>query len=296
MKSKGIWLVVGLLRLFAFESGAAPGEPLRVLYMEATGDQEIFHLKHALEEDPGIHVTALFYDQRGNAGSARNEIVYLDQRNGDKVYRVQHSRHGYPKTFEALLRYDVIICSDVAKAAFSDEQMSNTVRFVEEHGRGFVMIGGQTSFGAGYYDQTPLQKIIPVQMANSRDNVDARFEAVVAFGALEHPICKLSDQSDENRAAWERLPPFFGFNRVDSAKPGATTLWQHPSDRAQNGPRPLLVIQQIGKGRCMAFMSDTTAAWGRSFEHDWGEGASHYKRFWVNAVRWLAAGRNPPGH
>src|SRR5688572_5291611 len=89
-------------------AGTARVATLRVLYMEATGDQEIFHLKHALEEEPGIQVKALFYDQRGNAGAARNEIVYLDQRNGDKVYRVQHSRHGYPRTLEALLRYDVV--------------------------------------------------------------------------------------------------------------------------------------------------------------------------------------------
>ena len=75
---------VGLIGIAALAIGTAAGEPLCVLYMEATGDGEIFHLKHALEEESDIQVKALFYEQRGNAGSTRNEIVSLDQRNGDK--------------------------------------------------------------------------------------------------------------------------------------------------------------------------------------------------------------------
>jgi uncharacterized membrane protein len=259
--------------------------------MEATGDQEIFYLKHALEDETGIQVKALFYDQRGNAGSARNEIVYLDQRNGDKVYRVQHSRHGYPQTLEGLLQYDVIICSDVARSAFTDEQMNNTVRFVQEYGGGFVMIGGQTSFGAGFYDKTPLQKIIPVEMADSRDNKDGEFQVQIPAEAFGHPIMKLSVNAGESSAAWEKLPPFFGFNRVDRAKLGATVLWQHPLDRGAHGPRVLLAVQEVGKGRAMAFTTDTTAAWGKLFEQSWGNNARYYRQFWVNSARWLAANR-----
>jgi hypothetical protein len=61
----------------------------------------------------------------------------------------------------------------------------------------------------------------------------------------------------------------------------------------------------------MAFTSDTTRSWGADFETQWGEplnpkwlvsedncDSRYYRRFWVNAIRWLAAGRssrtNPP--
>ncbi len=61
----------------------------------------------------------------------------------------------------------------------------------------------------------------------------------------------------------------------------------------------------------MAFTSDTTRSWGADFETLWGEprnpkwlvsedncDSRYYRRFWVNAIRWLAAGRssrtNPP--
>jgi hypothetical protein len=54
----------------------------------------------------------------------------------------------------------------------------------------------------------------------------------------------------------------------------------------------------------MAFTSDTTRSWGKDFETIWGEpikaslalrerncDSRYYRQFWVNAVRWLAAGR-----
>jgi hypothetical protein len=54
----------------------------------------------------------------------------------------------------------------------------------------------------------------------------------------------------------------------------------------------------------MAFTSDTTRTWGRDFETLWGEpilrdqyleesncDSRYYRSFWINAVRWLAAGK-----
>lgn len=282
---------------------------LRVLYMEATAinmeQPEIFFLKHALEDEPGIEVRALFFDQHGAASSGqREQIAYVDPRNGDRVYRVQHSRYGYPKTLDELLRYHVVICSDVARTAFTPQQMENTVRFVEEFGGGFVMVGGETSFGSGFYDQTPIEKIIPVEMQGSRDANDTSFQLRPSAEALQHPVLKMADDPAANQATWAKLPMFYGFNRVDRAKPGATVLWEHPTERNQYGQRVILAVQAIGKGRSMAFTTDTTAAWGRDFERLWGEpvgpgparsalnnDARYYKQFWVNAVRWLAAYR-----
>jgi hypothetical protein len=66
----------------------------------------------------------------------------------------------------------------------------------------------------------------------------------------------------------------------------------------------LMAAQEIGRGRSIAFTSDTTRSWGRDFETLWGEpldpaqplseancDSRYYRQFWVNAVRWLAAGK-----
>jgi hypothetical protein len=100
---------------------------------------------------------------------------------------------------------------------------------------------------------------------------------------------------------------------VDRAKPGAVTLLEHPRAKTKYGPSVILAAQEIGKGRSMAFTSDTTGVWGSEFEKNWGEpdptrkpsagipgqfpprtvGSDnrYYCRFWANAVRWLAANR-----
>jgi hypothetical protein len=109
----------------------------------------------------------------------------------------------------------------------------------------------------------------------------------------------------ETEQIWtEKFPTLYGCNLVDRAKPAAVVLGVDSVARNQYGPRLLLAVQNVGKGRSMAFTSDTTRTWGRDFETLWGEpinpalpltegncDSRYYRQFWVNAVRWLAAGR-----
>jgi hypothetical protein len=100
----------------------------------------------------------------------------------------------------------------------------------------------------------------------------------------------------------------YGFNRVGRAKPGAIVLAENPAYITPYGNGVLLAVQEIGKGRSMAFTSDTTRSWGKDFETIWGEhkranaapgtilterncDSRYYRQFWVNAVRWLASSK-----
>jgi hypothetical protein len=103
---------------------------------------------------------------------------------------------------------------------------------------------------------------------------------------------------------WKKFPKLKGYNQVERAKPGAIVLAHDPTSRNARGPRIVLAVQNVGRGRTMAFTSDTTRNWGEEFETTWGEpinpslplseencDSRYYRQFWVNAVRWLAAGR-----
>lgn len=311
--SPGEWLASNNQRPFGLE---VVDPTLRVLYMEGTPQNnqspqpEWKYLKDALQSDPGIRVTTL-YRQFGNNGQYLN-TVDSDPETGERIYPVEHPTQGFPRTLPGLLDYDVVIHSDIRRDSFSPLQLTNMARLVEEFGGGFLMIGGNSAFGRGGYHQTLLDRIIPVAMEGAFDSSKEDFQPKVPRAAWTHPIVAIGADAEETRRIWtEKFPTLHGINRMERAKPGAQVLAY-----ADNAPQGfdgdvLLAVQEVGRGRTMAFTSDTTRSWGADFETLWGEprnpkwpvtedncDSRYYRRFWVNAIRWLAAGRasrtNPP--
>ena len=132
---------------------ASTEKKLRVIYMEATTGGEYRYVRDALVEDRNLECLAI-------------ETAYQYTR-PQRLHRVGDPARGYPTTREELLRYDVILCSDIDRSAFTPEQLQWTVELVADRGGGFAMIGGVTSFGAGLWDQTIWDRIIPVDMSGN---------------------------------------------------------------------------------------------------------------------------------
>jgi uncharacterized membrane protein len=302
----GEWLATNNRKLFGLE---VVDPTIRVVYMEGTPQQpgspipEWKYLKDALESDPNIKVKTL-YRQFGNSGQFLHTLD-TDPDSGEHIYPVEHPTKGFPKTLSELLKYDVVIHSDIRTDSFSAEQLENMARLVEEFGGGFVMIGGNSAFGKGGYHRTVLDKVIPVAMEQDNDSRARPITLQVPSAALAHPLIAIGATREETQQIWgEKFPVLYGCNLVDRAKPGAVVLGVDAAARNQYGPRLLLAVQNVGKGRSMAFTSDTTRSWGRDFETIWGEpinpalplserncDSRYFRQFWVNAVRWLAAGR-----
>lgn len=62
------------------------------------------------------------------------------------------------------LRYSSVILSNVAAHQLSAEKMQMFESLVKGAGMGFVMLGGESSFGAGGYLGTPVEELLPVYM------------------------------------------------------------------------------------------------------------------------------------
>lgn len=82
-----------------------------------------------------------------------------------------------PTSLDELQRYDAVILSNVAAGMMTRGQMQLLERGVHDLGIGLIMIGGENSFGAGGYTDTPMETALPVSM-------DIRERRVLPNGAL----------------------------------------------------------------------------------------------------------------
>src|SRR5262245_22904685 len=82
-----------------------------------------------------------------------------------------------PGEVEEFLDYDAIILSNVPASHFTEDRMKMFESLVKAVGLGFVMLGGEDSFGAGGYLGTPVEELLPVSM-------DVQQKKVLPNGAL----------------------------------------------------------------------------------------------------------------
>lgn len=180
--------------------------------------------------------------------------------------------------------YDVYIIGDVPAKVFGPELLKQLAARVDE-GAGLMMIGGHHSFGAGAYAETPLADLLPVAMRTSEaligDDIDPalrhpdELKMIPTPRGLSHYVMRV-ESADKNRATWLGLPPLDGANKLRPKNDFVEIL--ATSDQGI----PLLLANEAGKARVMAFAGNTTWRW-----------ATHgfrnvHQRFWRQMILWLA--------
>lgn len=174
-------------------------------------------------------------------------------------------------------RINVVILGDVAARDLGKAAMARLRKFVSEGG-GLLMLGGERSFGAGGYAGTALADALPVRLSSGDGHDGAVFAPRPSEAGAEHPITRLAEKPKENAATWAALPKLRGCNRVKGIKPNAATLLEGP------GGRPVLVVQEYGRGRSAALTVDATWRWAFSPK----PATEQHRRFWRQLVLWLA--------
>ncbi len=158
------------------------------------------------------------------------------------------------------------------------------------------MLGGDLSFTSGGYARSPVADVLPVDLLDDATperliSLDP-FKPALTPAAAAHPITALKLETRDNAARWQALPPLDGANLVDRARQGATVLLAHPYLRGGDGkPLPVLTVADVGKGRSLAFASDSSWRWGfgaaGKADADEEMRGRWYQKFWENAIRWL---------
>jgi Mg-chelatase subunit ChlD len=69
-----------------------------------------------------------------------------------------------PSSLAAMQDFDLVIFDNVPASALTTSQMKVMQAYIREMGGGFLMIGGDQSFGPGGYYKTPIEDLLPVSL------------------------------------------------------------------------------------------------------------------------------------
>ena len=188
----------------------------------------------------------------------------------------------YPSDIDALLKYDVVLFSDVGSNSFlllpemckTGKRIVNRLALTKQYiaqGGGFGMIGGYLTFqgmeAKGKWKDSHIEQALPVNLLWGDDRCEVPEGADLCCDPSSHPALNgLPTQ-------W---PYILGYNKL-IAKEGADVLVKFNGD-------PIITLGTYGDGRTLAYATDCTPHWAPAAMHTW----EYYPKLWDNLVRWLA--------
>ena len=246
---------------------------MRVLYIEGTLRAEYGALvDRFLSKDPDLEFCALV-QTRPNFFLRRTNIEGLEFK-------------AIPTTQEEIDQFNVFIIGDLDSTYLKPDVQAMLEKRIRE-GAGLVMLGGYHGLGPGGYAQTPIGKILPVDLGTREvGQVTDPFLPELTPEGSRHPIfANIADffPTKNGPAKTAGLPPLDGCTRVEGKRPTAIVLATCPMTENQ---MPVLAVHAVDRGRTAVFCGDTTRGWQqgpRALGQD-----SPFLRFWGQMVRWLA--------
>jgi uncharacterized membrane protein len=153
----------------------------------------------------------------------------------EKIQADTRSINGVPRTLEDLQQFDLLMLSDVSALQLNRDTMELYRRWVQDFGGGFLMLGGDSSYGVGGYYRTPVETMLPVRMEHE-DRQDLPSVALLivldrsgSMTALVQGQTKMSLANQGAVFALNVLQPkdYFGVLAVDVRAHTVAPLAQH---------------------------------------------------------------------
>ena len=284
--------------------------PYRILYVSGRPNWEYKFLNRALTEDDQVELFGLIriakkekgfgqFAFRSRPGESANPLFRGFDRTTEDTegysepvlkWLLPNDRDtnfvtgGFPKTADALFKFQAVILDDLEAEFFTRDQMSLLQKFVSERGGGFLMLGGAESFHQGRYEHTPVGELLPVYLDFNRDTkpLENLHLSLTREGWLQ-PWARLRDNEAGERRRLAEMPALQVLNRVRDVKPGASVIAEVQDESGSK--YPALVAQRFGNGRVGALLIGDLWRWGlrdEAVRHD-------QDKAWRQMIRWLIA-------
>ena len=203
----------------------------------------------------------------------------------------------FPTTPAELFAYDGIVLMDPNPEQLTEQWLGILHDFVNKHGGGLLWMAGPTYTAQSLTlaNGAALRKLLPIRLrdappppapAGRRSTWTREWRLRTRGAGADHPMLSLTPDPQNNIALWKDMPGIYWYYPVRGATPGARVLMEHaePALAMDTAGMPLLVQGRVGAGPVIWMGFTDTWCWRRA-------GEEHFNRFWIQAVRELAAGR-----
>jgi uncharacterized membrane protein len=160
----------------------------------------------------------------------------------------------FPGSLMELQNYDAVILGNVPRGAggLSDDQQKMLAAYVHDLGGGLLMIGGEDTFGAGGWQGSKLEEVLPVNMEIPAQRVIPKGALVLVMHSCEMPDgnfwgmqCAL--KAVETLSARDEVGVItFGWN-------GGMSNWDYPLSEKGDGSRVNAAIKNMQVGDMPSF-------------------------------------------
>jgi uncharacterized membrane protein len=249
-------------------------ERVRVLHVAGRPTSDVRALRQWLKSDASVDVVAFFILRtQSDTPNARQEDLSLIPFPVDELFT------------DHLPSFDAVVLQDFDAQPYGLERhLPQLARYVRAGG-GLIMVGGQNSFVAGGYANTPLAEVLPIALNGSPGATAADVANVVPSWTDDGRAAPLL--SPLHDVVGEELPQMPGTNVLGDVRPGGLVLWAHPTRTTKSGaPMPILAIGDQGDGRSIALGLD--GAWQLEFSQLGARTSGRgYGALWDGLLGWL---------
>ena len=249
-------------------------ERVRVLHVAGRPTSDVRALRQWLKSDASVDVVAFFILRtQSDTPNARQEDLSLIPFPVDELFT------------EHLPSFDAVVLQDFDAQPYGLERhLPQLARYVKSGG-GLIMVGGQNSFVAGGYANTPLAEVLPTTLDGSPGATAADVASVIPSWTEDGRAAPLL--SPLHDLVGEELPQMPGTNVLGDVRPGGIVLWAHPTRTTKSGsPMPILAVGDQGDGRSIALGID--GAWALEFSQLGARTSGRgYGALWDGLLGWL---------
>jgi len=156
-----------------------------------------------------------------------------------------------PGSLHGFVDYNAVILDNVSGRSTSFSTMEQIERYVKDTGGGLIMLGGDTSFGAGQYKKTPVEKALPVYMDTP---TDIQLSELYLIFVIDKSSSMTSSYKDKSKLELAKIAAFSSIemlNPIDSV--GIVTFdtefsWTVPITTADERQQIAEYLSRVAEG------------------------------------------------